>query len=244
MAQLPVKFNWSKLDHYQIYEYVMTLASKLVGVDTPIDKFQRTVNNHLKKAYPLKFKKSIDSKVEPDYIWVGGCYYSDLDQDGERSIELSLVYSPKKDTVKLNLKRFRSFAVIIADTLLHEIMHMRQYRKRKFKCLDDYNSTASRTKIREMQSYLGCADEIDAYSFNIACELFRKFKGDQSQIIAYLDEDQKGKQRRSNCWRMYLKAFQHDHDHPILQRVKKKVVRYLPKARLGKPFKENEWIRH
>jgi hypothetical protein len=119
---------------------------------------------------------------------------------------------------------------------------MRQYRRRKFKVLPDYASNADKTEIRMEQSYLGCSDEIDAYAFNIACELVEKFQGDKNQIINYLNENQKGKKRRHNSWRMYLKAFQYDHNHPIVQRVKKKVVSYLPQAYLGKPYRNKDWI--
>lgn len=242
MSQLRIKYNWSNLDRYSIYQYLMLLKPKLVGQELPIEKFQRTVSVHLKKQIPLKFKRTKDKKVDADYVWVGGCYYSDLDQYRERSIEITMVYSLKKDTVKINIRRFKNFCMLIADTILHEVIHMRQYRQRKFKILDDYESTASRTKIREAQSYLGCPDEIDAYSFNIACELHDKFKGNTELILKYLDEDQKGKRRKYDCWRTYLKAFQHDHNHPILQKVKQKVVKYLSKAKMGKPFKNNEWI--
>ena len=130
----------------------------------------------------------------------------------------------------------------IADTLLHEIIHMRQFRRRNFKQLPDYASNAEKSDIRQEQEYLGCSDEIDAYGFNIACELMDKFGKNKNQIVNYLNENQKGKKRRHNSWRMYLKAFEHDHNHPILQRVKKKVVRYLPAAEVGKPYRNKDWI--
>jgi hypothetical protein len=69
-----------------------------------------------------------------------------------------------------------------------------------------------------------------------------KFKSDQTAVIEYLNENQKGKKRRHNSWRMYLKAFEHDHNHPILQRVKKKVVRYMAAYALGKPYRNKDWI--
>ena len=125
---------------------------------------------------------------------------------------------------------------------MHELIHMRQYRRRKFKQLPTYNSTAEKTEQREEQTYLGCSDEIDAYGFNIACELLWKFKNDKDKVIAYLNEDQKGKRRKHDSWRMYLKAFNHDHEHPIIKRVKRKVVRYLPNALYGKPYRNRDWI--
>ena len=119
---------------------------------------------------------------------------------------------------------------------------MRQFRRRKFKDLPDYASRAEKDEQNQAQSYLGKSDEIDAYGFNIACELVSKFKGDEQLITQYLNEDQSKKRRKSNCWRDYLKAFDHDHNHIIIKRLKKKVIHYLPHARVGKPYRTKEWI--
>jgi hypothetical protein len=43
---------------------------------------------------------------------------------------------------------------------------------------------------------------------------------------------------------MYLKAFGHDHNHPIIKQVKKKVASYWPMAKVGKPYRNSEWINH
>jgi hypothetical protein len=180
--------------------------------------------------------------VEPNTVWIGGTYYSDWDEEKQKCIEIVLVYPLFDDHICMTHKRFRGMCYTIADTMLHEIIHMRQYRRRNFKIIPDYASTAERDELRAEQSYLGCRDEIDAYGFNIACELYDKFKGDVSKIIDYLNENQKGKRRRHNSWRMYLKAFQHDHDHPIIHRLKKKIVRYLPQAQVGKPYRNKDWI--
>jgi hypothetical protein len=111
--------------------------------------------------------------------------------------------------------------------------------------LPDYNSTASSSKIREEQGYLGCTDEIDAYGFNIACELLEQFRGNYKLSIDFLSKNLVGSRGRSiACWRMYLKAFKHDHDHEIIKRLKRKVIRYLPRAEVGKPFKSRDWICH
>jgi hypothetical protein len=119
---------------------------------------------------------------------------------------------------------------------------MRQFRRRKFKFLPDYASNAEKTEQRNEQIYLGSSDEIDAYGFNIACELTEKFKGDQTRIINYLAKNQKNQKQKFNSWRMYQKAFNYDHSHPIIKKLKKKVVRYLPHALIGKPYKNKDWI--
>ena len=242
MQKPKLKFNWAMLDRETISSFVRSIAPEIVNTTLTIAQFHSKLTNHLKKLAPIRFRKSTNYKVQSNQVWVGGTYYSDWDQDKKKCIELLFVYPLFDENICMNGKRFAGMANTIADTLLHEIIHMRQYRRRKFKIIPDYASTAEKGERREEQSYLGCSDEIDAYGFNIACELIGKFKGDYDQIINYLSENQKGKQRRHNCWRMYLKAFQHDHNHPIIQRLKKKIVRYIPQASLGKPYRNKDWI--
>jgi hypothetical protein len=119
---------------------------------------------------------------------------------------------------------------------------MRQYRRRNFKELADYASTAEKTEQLQEQRYLGCSDEIDAYGFNIACELLVKYTNNINKVIKHLDINQKGVRTRVDSWRMYLKAFNYDHDHIIIKRLKKKIIRYLPFAIIGKPYRNKDWI--
>ena len=119
---------------------------------------------------------------------------------------------------------------------------MRQHRRRGWKVLPDFPSTASRNKQRQEQQYLGCRDEIDAYSFNIACELNDKFDSKHSKISKYLNTNQKNLRKRRDLYTMYLTAFGHDHNHIVIKRLKKKVVSYLPQAIAGKPYRNSDWI--
>jgi len=236
------KFDWSSINRYQLTEYMWSIHTKLINKEMSITHFHRVLGNHIKNRIPIKLKKWGDSQVDNNCIWIGGAYYSELDKEKQKSIELVLVYKSKADTIKITPRNFHRSCLSMTNTIMHELIHMRQYRRRKFKQLPSYNSTAEKTAQREEQTYLGCPDEIDAYGFNIACELLWKFKNNTNKVIEYLNEDQRGKRRNHNSWRMYLKAFNHDHEHPIIKRVKQKVVRYLPNAIYGKPYRNRDWI--
>jgi hypothetical protein len=236
------KFNWSILDRKGLIEFFWLLYPVLTGQEIKISKFHYTLTTHIKKYLPVKIAKKRDQKVAFDWVYVGGTYYSDLDQERQKCIELVFVYSTFQDTLNMPVARYRRMCGAMADTILHEMIHMRQYRRRKFKILPDYASSAEKTEKREEQEYLGGSDEIDAYGFNIACELMDRFKGNTDQAIQYLNEDQRGMRRRHNSWRMYLKAFDHNHAHPIIKRTKKKVIKYLPQAVIGKPYRNKDWI--
>lgn len=236
------KFDWSILDRSGLINYFGLIYPQIVNQTLTITQFHRIFKKHITAQLPVKVAKLTDTKVEFGWVYVGGMYYSDYDKKKQQCIELSLVYNPFESHITLSAKKFRRVCVILADTILHEIIHMRQYRRRKFKDLPDYASTAEKTEQHQEQCYLGGSDEIDAYSFNIACELMDKFNNDTKAVTRYLNENQKRLKRRPNSWRMYLKAFDHDHSHPIIKRVKTKVMRYLPHALEGKPYRNKDWI--
>jgi len=242
MARNTAKFNWSQLDRKGLTELLYQLSPKIVKKEIPVAKFHRIIATQMKNGIPIKVTKHSDPKVESGYVYVGGAYYSDDDKDREKCIEISLVYNTNDENIVLTKARFNRLCILFADTVLHEVIHMRQYRRRKFKELPDYASTAEKDEQNQEQIYLGGSDEIDAYGFNIACELVEKFKGDYHLISQYLNEDQSKKKRRSNCWRMYLKAFDHNHNHVIIKRLKSKVMRYLPHAQVGRPYRNKDWI--
>ena len=242
MTTRRARFNWFTLNRGAMISSMLSLAPEVVNKQLTISQFHYKITKNLRTIAPLRFRRLANYKVESNQAWVGGTYYSDRDIDKKKCIEIVLVYSLFDETICITKKRFTGLCHTIADTILHELIHMRQYRRRKFKIIPEYDSTAEKSEVREEQSYLGCSDEIDAYGFNIACELIDKFKGNHVRIITYLSENQQGKRRRHNSWRMYLKAFQHDHNHPIIQRLKKKIVGYLPQAYLGKPYRNKEWI--
>lgn len=242
MPTLKSKFNWSALNRETIVSFLFELYPKLVKKDLSILRFHKILSTQLKKLAPLKIKRNTNFKIKSNQIWVGGTYYSDYDQEKQKSIEIVLEYCLFDEQIYITPTKFKTMCYTIADTVLHELIHMRQYRRRNFKVLPDYASNAEKQEKRLEQSYLGCSDEIDAYSFNIACELLDKFNGNTKKIVNYLNEDQKRKNRKHNSWRMYLKAFNHDHSHPIIRRVKKKVIRYIPHAIIGKPYRNKEWI--
>jgi len=241
MTRKKLRYDWSQLNRDLIAVDIWNLKSELTRTKITPFQFHTKLTKFIRQRYPLKFRKTYNSKILPNTVYVGGIYHSYYDQSRQKCIELIFEY-PNQKKLFISPQKFSSFCYNIADTILHEIIHMRQFRRRNFKVLPDYASNAEKTEVRQEQAYLGSSDEIDAYSFNIACELIDKFGNNQKKIIKYLNEDQKYKQRKNNSWRMYLKAFQHNHDHVIIKRVKKKVIRYLPQAENGRPYKNKDWI--
>lgn len=238
------EFDWSSLDRATLFGMLSPLEEKIVNKPLTAEQLHTKLTNQIKKFLPVRFKKQFDPKVTSGYVFIGGAYYSDKDWDGEKSIEVNFNYQSKKAVIKMSKLRFSRMCIVFADVILHELIHMRQHRRREWRVLPDFPSTASRTKQREAQGYLGCRDEIDAYSFNIACELVDMFNGHQTKIVRHLNKSQKNLTTKHNSYTMYLNAFGHDHNHPVIKKLKKKVVSYLPQALQGKPYKNGDWINY
>lgn len=242
MARASSECDWASLDRFGMASFFWFLAPKIVNQPLTVDQFHNMISRHLKKQMPLRITRNVDPTATSNMILIGGCYYSGRDQDDKTCIEVSLFYNPVDTRLKINSTRFWKICLGLADTILHEVIHMRQFRRRDFKYLPDYPSTANKESQREEQSYLGCSDEIDAYGFNIACELLDQFNNNTAHVIQYLNIDQQRNRKKSNTWRMYLNAFNHNHNHIIIKRLKKKIIRYLPAAEIGKPYRNKDWI--
>jgi hypothetical protein len=237
-------FDWFSLDRKCLVDMLYSIKTRVVDQSFTVDQLHNKLVYQIRQHIPIRFKKVRNTKIDKDWIWVGGAYYSDKDEQFQKSIEINFCYSSKYDTIKITNRKFIRLCVTFADTILHEIIHMRQHRRRNWKSTPDFPSTANRIKRREEQGYLGCRDEVDAYSFNIACELRDRFNGNQKKAFKYLNEQQQNQRQKNNCYRMYLDAFNHDHNHPVIKQLKKKVVSYWPQTKAGKPYRNSEWINY
>ena len=235
-------FRWSILDRYTLFDYFHSLRPHIVGKSLKINQFQKLVSTHIRSYLPVKVLKKADFTTTSGCVFVGGIYWSQCDQAGDGSIEIHLHYNFCDEQITLTDHLFRRFCNTLSDTVLHEIIHMRQYRRRNFKSLPDYASMAESSKQRKEQTYLGHNDEIDAYSFNIACELMRKLDNDKRAAGRYLKKSHKRKCTKSPTFDLYMKAFDWDQNHKIIKKLKSRTIRYLPYAELGKPYKTSDWI--
>ena len=241
----PGTYDWSSLTRDLVAHMVMFARNEVVGVSLSPAEFTKIIRKYVRFfKIPVHIKTQYDKETAKNSVWVGGLYYAIPDKIGKTSITLILQFNPLSKTVKISKSNFRRVCWSLADTLLHEIVHMRQYRRRNFKDIPGFHSTANSGKKRAEQVYLGHNDEIDAYAFNIACQLIDRFGYDEGKIANYLSSNLLDKRKKSNSFKMYLEAFDHNHKHTVIKKLKKKVMRYLPNAaEIGKPYKTNDWLK-
>jgi hypothetical protein len=230
-------FNWSLLDRNTLYSMLYELKPEIVDRRLPIGEITSTISKHIKSHLPVKVTSSRHKPVKKGEVWVGGAYHSYLDNAGnKRFIEVELVFPTTADTMKTSAYRWERMCTLFADTVLHEIIHTRQYRARKFKDIPGYESTAYYAKDRREQEYYGHRDEMGAHSFNLAQDMIDKFGFDIKAIKEYLDSPVP-KRVRPNGWGRFMKAFDYDHNHPKVTQMKRKIMSQLEYAYAGKPFK-------
>jgi len=210
--------------------------------EIPVAQIQKILSSHIRRNLPIRVKNLKDTTTDPGWIYIGGMYYSNIDcKHQSRPIEVNFNYNILDEKIYLTKYRFQRMCRLFADTILHEVVHMRQYRARKFKAIPGYLSTAERAKDRREQEYYGDTDEMGAFSFNIACEMIERFGYDPDTIGQYLASCNARRHKRTSYYR-YLKAFNWDTKHKIIRRLRHKVMCQLDNACLGKPFKTNEHL--
>ena len=234
-------FDWSLLDRASLYSMMYRLRSSIVDQELSVKDLQQLLSSHIKYYLPVRVRMDSDPTHEAGLVYIGGAYYADHDVEGRRQIEVVFSYQDTDAVIKVNDNRWRRMCALFADTILHEIIHMRQYRTREFKLIPGYESTAYSAKHRKEQEYYGHPDEMGALRFNIACELYDKFGDDFSAATAYLDSSLP-KRTKKSCYYKYLKAFDNNQNHSIIRSLKKKILRNLPNAQIGKPFRTNDHL--
>jgi uncharacterized protein YqiB (DUF1249 family) len=230
-------FNWSLLDRETLYSMLYELKAEIVDKRLSIGEITSIISKHIKRHLPLKVTSNRYKPVKKGELWIGGAYHSYLDYAGnKRFIEIELSFPTTAETMKTSLYRWERICRLFADTVLHEVIHTRQYRARNFKDIPGYESTAYYAKDRKEQEYYGHRDEMGAHSFNLAQDMLDKFGFDPKAIRDYLDAPVP-KRKKQHSWGRFMKAFEYNHDHPKVRQMKRKIMNQLEYAYIGKPFK-------
>ena len=235
------EFNWFNLTRSNLYSLFYSINSEIVEKELSPSQIQKLISKHIKSHLPIKIKKCVYLPTIKGYIFMGGVYYSDNDAHGKPAIEVNFNYNPTDVKLKLTQYRFKRLANRFADVVLHEIVHMRQFRARNFKSLPGYQSTALLTKERKQQEYYGDRDEMGAHAFNAACEMIDRFGYNPSAIGCYLNSNE-ARRHKNSTWCYYLKTFDWDHNHTIIRRMRNLILRNLENAHEGKPFKTSYYL--
>lgn len=200
-----------------VHEICDQVRKKIVGRIFSIEEIISVLGYFICKRFRVDILHDSALGVEPNDLMINAYYDPDLDEDGEPSIQLVLINNPIDTHIIFDDKDFSRFVNQLADSLAHELIHMRQARTRGFIDVEHRSLDLS-----EGIEYLSNPDEIDAYAYNIATEL----KDTKSPIKALRNPSSISIEDSINLW-SYVSAFSKDISHPVLKKLLKKVYKHL-----------------
>ena len=210
-----------------IMELVCAICNKVrsstkQGLSFP--KLMNQVRREFKSSnIDIKLTTTRDKTINEDCVYVNGYYDPEDDKEHECAIELIIVHNFPKDLVWYPTHSTLILTQIF-DTVVHELRHQRQYRKRKFKVGPE--------RGQGHKEYLADPDEVDAYSISIATELVRSLG--RTRALRYLhnidtlSRFKLNKQFVSPCLGMYVGEFSNPRN-PIIKKLTKKIYIRLKK---------------
>ena len=204
----------------QVREICQQLEPKVVDQVFPINDLVDLIGRFVSRKFRVSTLHAHAHEVELTELNINAFYDPERDELGKNSVELVLVTNPNDRHLILDQTLWNLFVNRLADSLAHELIHMRQARARDFLFVE---SRAYREmEIDENLSYLSDLDEIDAYAYNIATEL-----REHPDPLSRLDNPAAVSVNDSiNLW-AYLQAFSKDLKNPAIKRLLKKVYKHL-----------------
>lgn len=235
-------FNWAGLTRSVLIKQLSELRDRVVDQTISVTELTRLLKKHIRSHLPVSITSSRYAPVPRNTIWLGGVYDSELDRKKrKRFIEVQLAFSPQDRRLHFSHYRFHRLCRRYADLILHEVIHCRQFRARKFKAIPGYQSTAIYAQDRREQEYYGDLDEMGAHAFNIACNLVDRYGLDRKKCIHYLNNTPR-RYKKATAWQDYLQAFNWNHGHYRVRKMKTLIIRNLEMAATGKPFRNNNFL--
>ena len=209
----------------EILEILKDLEPKIVNQFYTIDELIQEYGYFIGSRFNVDVKHAEATQIEHNDIDVNGFYDGGLDEGEETPIEIYLVTNPLQDIMIIDEEQFLSIGRRIADTLSHEVIHMRQYRARDFLEVETVQYKDMETEEEENKWYLSSPDEINAYAYNIANELLER--NDLQTVKEILVKVKEVKIQDSvNLW-AYVTTFEKDVNHPVMKRLIKRVYKSL-----------------
>ena len=164
---------------------------------------------------------SIDtlSIISNDFT-ISGRYDPNLDLKGRRPIEVEIAFPKQRKyftigNEDLTYDHWMRMAYQLVDTLGHEMVHLKQHRRRHYRNCRKYVSDDPDFSVREQQEYFGLNDEIEAYSFNAAT------------AMAYSLPNRPTKLNDVFIYQLYCGLF--DNKHPVVVKLRKLSKKYYQK---------------
>jgi len=178
----------------------------------------------------IKVKTSRDKVVSKNQVIIGGSYDPEEDAANCPSIIIYITYNPDQKRIRIKDIDWSQLCLDLIECSGHEIIHQTQYRLRGFDIGPNiFVSLSPEERKRTDQEYLGNPDEIEAYGYSIAVEVFLKYSP-KIITIKYIS--------KTAMFKTYVNAF--GREHKVVGGLLSYIVKYYEAISEGNHAKRPE----
>lgn len=189
----------------------------------PVEEMINLLAFYVSKNYRVNVSHAMSMKAPSNSLIVSGEYDYESDEDGKVPINLVFITHTVDRVLLWDDDDLKFISKQIADTLIHELVHMKQTRDRNFEpIIVADNLSNDENEVNRL--YLSQTDEVDAYAYNIASELTDE--DNTENFNKYLNCPSLTPMDASiNLWN-YMQVFEKNLNNQTLKRLMKKVYKH------------------
>ncbi len=202
----------------KIFDSMVRYGDAVQHKKFPVTEFTKLLRKFI-GTDNIKVKTRRAIEVDYNMVIVGGIYDPWLDESNLPGITLYISYHPEQTHIQISDIEWSQLCVDLIECAGHEIVHQEQYRARNFDIGPHiFVSGSDDEQKRDEQNYLGDPDEVEAYGFSIAAEVFLKSRPTRisSKHVA-----------QTAMFKAYKKAF--GVRHPIVCTLLEQTIKYYCK---------------
>lgn len=199
----------------QLLKLLESIQTQTVDFMFKPDEMIDHLSFHISQLLRVNVYHSVSYKCPIETIIPSAEYFSDLDSKKLTPIHLTLISNPNSKIYIWDQMYCRLFFQLLADTIIHEMVHMRNNRLRNFQTYFNFD-------YDDEMIILSDPDCIDAYAHNIADDLSNTpnaLKIIKNPTLVTVNES-------LALWN-YITTFSKDVSHPVIKKLMKKVFKLL-----------------
>ena len=121
----------------------------------------------------IKLKTLRDRHLSNNQVVISGSYDPVEDESNFSSITIYVSYSTTQKNIYIRSIDWSQLCIDLIECTGHELIHQNQYRERGYNPSSSFFvGTSTDDERRGEQEYLGCTDEIEAFGYSIAADVY------------------------------------------------------------------------
>lgn len=211
------------------YQDMLAYGETIQSSKFTVPEFTALLRGFIGTEY-VKVRTSRDKVVNKNQVIIGGSYDPEEDEANCPSIVIYVTYNPEQKKICIRDIDWPQLCLDLIECSGHEVIHQTQYRMRGYDIGPNiFVSLSPVERKRTDQEYLGNPDEVEAYGYSIAIEVFLKY-GPKIITTKYIS--------KSAMFKTYVAAF--GRDHTVVESLLSFVIKYYEAISEGNHAKKSE----